>query len=311
MNDLGGLAVDEARADAAVWGFLKNAQRLGFGRPDRHYACRVPGDRFISKRLIIPKRLIIAKRLVAPKRLVVPKRLIVLLAVGGAGGVLGACGGSGSDGTAASASATQTQATSSTAASTSTSAAAPAGCRSVSAPTPKGTRRVSAPTLKLDPAKRYSVSMSTNCGTIEILLDVRHAPKTAASFAYLARSGFYDNLTFHRVAAGFVIQGGDPNGDGSGGPGYTIVERPPSTLKYSLGTVAMAKSGNEPAGSSGSQFFIVTGAQVSLPPEYALVGKVVGGLAAVQAISKIPTTPPQDGAPTSPVVISSASLTNG
>jgi peptidyl-prolyl cis-trans isomerase B (cyclophilin B) len=164
------------------------------------------------------------------------------------------------------------------------------------------------PTVKLNPAKRYAVSLSTNCGKIEILLDVHRAPKTAASFAYLVQRGFYNDLTFHRVAAGFVIQGGDPDGDGSGGPGYTVVEPPPANLKYTLGTVAMAKTGTEPAGSSGSQFFIVTAAQTPLPAQYALVGKVVGSLAAVLAISKIPTTPPEDGAPTSPVVISAATL---
>ena len=81
----------------------------------------------------------------------------------------------------------------------------------------------------------------------------------------LSARGFYNDLTFHRVAAGFVIQGGDPDGDGSGGPGYTVVEPPPRNLNYTLGTVAMAKTGTEPAGASGSQFFIVT-AKRRCPP---------------------------------------------
>jgi peptidyl-prolyl cis-trans isomerase B (cyclophilin B) len=183
-------------------------------------------------------------------------------------------------------------------------------CASVSAPAPRGAQDVRKPTLTLDPVKRYVVSLTTNCGTIQIQLDVRQAPRTTASFAYLVKRGFYDDLTFHRVAAGFVIQGGDPNGDGSGGPGYEIVEPPPSNLHYTFGTVAMAKTGSDPAGTSGSQFFIVTAADAPLPPQYALVGNVVGSFAGVERIAKLPTDPPQDGAPKTPVVISSATLSS-
>ena len=154
------------------------------------------------------------------------------------------------------------------------------------------------------------VSLATNCGKIEIELDVRRAPRTTASFAYLVKRGFYDDLTFHRVAADFVIQGGDPNGDGSGGPGYTIVEAPPNDMRYTLGTVAMAKTANDPSGASGSQFFIVTAANASLPAQYALVGNVVGSFAGVNTIAKLATNPPQDGAPTTPVVIRSATLSS-
>jgi peptidyl-prolyl cis-trans isomerase B (cyclophilin B) len=189
--------------------------------------------------------------------------------------------------------------------------AAPAAkCDSVPAPTPKGVQRLPRPTLKLDPARRYVVTLATNCGPIAIELDVHQAPQTTASFAYLVKRGFYDDLTFHRVAADFVIQGGDPNGDGSGGPGYTIVEPPASDVRYTLGTVAMAKTGTDPAGASGSQFFIVTAATTPLPPQYALVGHVIGSLAAVRAIAGLPTDPPQDGAPTKPVVISRATLSS-
>ncbi len=184
-------------------------------------------------------------------------------------------------------------------------------CTSIRAPAPKGAQSIRRPTLRLNPSKRYVVSLQTNCGTIEIALDVRSAPRTTASFAYLVKRGFYDGLTFHRVAAGFVIQGGDPNGDGSGGPGYTIVEPPPSDVRYTLGTVAMAKTSNDPAGSSGSQFFIVTTKEAPLPAQYALVGNVVGSLASVRAISKLPTDPPQDGVPRTPVVIAHAALSSG
>jgi peptidyl-prolyl cis-trans isomerase B (cyclophilin B) len=164
------------------------------------------------------------------------------------------------------------------------------------------------PVHELNPAKSYVVALTTNCGRIAIQLDVQRAPKTTSSFAYLVKRGFYDDLTFHRVAADFVIQGGDPNGDGSGGPGYTIVERPPANLRYTRGTVAMAKTGTDPAGASGSQFFIVTATEAELPPEYALIGSVVGTMAGVDAIAKLQTIPPQDGAPIHPVVISRASL---
>jgi peptidyl-prolyl cis-trans isomerase B (cyclophilin B) len=183
-------------------------------------------------------------------------------------------------------------------------------CQSTQAPVPKGAQHIPKPTLTLDPARRYVVSLATNCGTIEIELDVREAPRTAASFAYLVKRGFYNDLTFHRVAAGFVIQGGDPNGDGSGGPGYTIVEAPPSNMRYTLGTVAMAKTASDPSGASGSQFFIVTASDAALPAQYALVGNVVGSFAGVERISKLPTSPPQDGAPRTPVVIRRATLSS-
>jgi peptidyl-prolyl cis-trans isomerase B (cyclophilin B) len=183
-------------------------------------------------------------------------------------------------------------------------------CSRAQAPVPRGAQRIPKPTLKLDPAKRYVVSLATNCGAIEIELDVRQAPRTTASFAYLVKRGFYNDLTFHRVAAGFVIQGGDPNGDGSGGPGYTIVEPPPSNMRYTLGTVAMAKTATDPSGASGSQFFIVTAPNAALPPQYALVGNVVGNFAGVETISKLPTDPPQDGAPTTPVIIHRATLSS-
>jgi cyclophilin family peptidyl-prolyl cis-trans isomerase len=182
------------------------------------------------------------------------------------------------------------------------------GCAPAHAPAPRGAQRVSKPKRTLDPHKRYLVQMSTNCGTIEIALAVRSAPRTTASFAYLVARGFYDGLTFHRVAAGFVIQGGDPNGDGTGGPGYSVVEPPPSDTQYTRGTVAMAKTSTDPSGASGSQFFIVTAARAPLPPQYALVGQVVGGMAGVEAIGRLPTDPPRDGAPKQPVVIGRASL---
>ena len=166
------------------------------------------------------------------------------------------------------------------------------------------------PTSRLNAARSYVVSLDTNCGVIQIALSVRQAPITTSSFASLVTRGFFTGVPFTRIAAGFVIQGGDPTGTGGGGPGYQVVEAPPANLKYTVGTVAMAKTGADPSGASGSQFFIVTGAgAASLPPQYALLGHVVGGMQAVNAIAAIPSNPPQDGMPTVPVVISKATLT--
>ncbi len=222
--------------------------------------------------------------------------------------LLTACGGSGSGGDATTG--TTLQSNSQTLLVKAAAGSGAGKCKSVPTPVPRGAQSIRRPTLKLDPARRYVVDLATNCGTIEIQLDVRSAPLTTASFAYLVKSGFYNNLTFHRVAAGFVIQGGDPNGDGSGGPGYKVVEPPPTNMRYTLGTVAMAKTSSDPPGTSGSQFFIVTAADAPLPPQYALVGNVVGSFAGVERISKLPTDPPQDGAPRTPVVISRATLSS-
>jgi cyclophilin family peptidyl-prolyl cis-trans isomerase len=164
--------------------------------------------------------------------------------------------------------------------------------------------------LRLDPHKTYQVTVVTNCGTFAFALDVKDSPKTAASIYVLVKRGFFNGLTFHRVVAGFVIQGGDPSGNGSGGPGYTVVEPPPSNTQYVRGDVAMAKTQTDPRGSSGSQFFVVTAANATqsngLTPDYALLGRVVSGLGVVEAIGALPTNPPppQGGAPSPAVVMS-------
>lgn len=227
--------------------------------------------------------------------------------------ILGACtllAGCGSSSSTTTHQATQT-ASPPPAAST-TSAATAAGCASVQAPAPGAAPHLKAPTLKLDPSKTYTVTVVTNCGSFALELDVKDSPKTSASFYYLVKRGFFDGTIFHRVAAGFVVQGGDPTGTGSGGPGYSVVEPPPKNTQYVAGDVAMAKTGTDPAGASGSQFFVVTGANVTqsagLTPDYALLGKVVSGLATVERIGALPTSPPQDGMPTTPVVMSSVTV---
>jgi peptidyl-prolyl cis-trans isomerase B (cyclophilin B) len=181
-----------------------------------------------------------------------------------------------------------------------TTDAAP-GCESADKPKAKKVGKRKRPSLKLDRGKDYTAVLATSCGSIEIKLDVKRAPKTAASFVALARAKFFDGLGFHRIVPGFVVQGGDPAGNGSGGPGYDVVETPPDTLKYTKGIVAMAKTEMDAPGTSGSQFFIVTAPDAGLPPEYALLGKVAKGMDAVAKIEAVPAEP--DGQPTEPVVI--------
>ncbi len=186
------------------------------------------------------------------------------------------------------------------------------GCRHVPRPASRAGEQASKPTETLDPSHRYTVRLSTNCGPIVIELAVREAPETASSFAHLVQTGYYNDLTFHRIVPNFVIQGGDPNGNGSGGPSWQIVEPPPSNLRYVKGIVAMAKSPSAPSGASGSQFFIVTGSNVNLPPIYALVGHVISGMKSVEAIAGVPTEAPPEGGeasrPRVPVVIEKATL---
>jgi len=162
------------------------------------------------------------------------------------------------------------------------------GCKEVEAPAPK-TTSFKAPKQVLKKGEEATVTVKTSCGTFEIALDTVRAPKTANSFAFLAEEGFYDDLTFHRVAPGFVIQGGDPEGTGTGGPGYSVDEKPPANLAYTKGVVAMAKSSAEPPGRSGSQFYVVTAPDAGLPPEYALVGRVSGGYDTVERIDALGT----------------------
>lgn len=176
-----------------------------------------------------------------------------------------------------------------------------AGCKSAQLPEPKTVDKRKAPELKLDSSKKYVVKVKTNCGEFEITLDSKVAPKTGGSFVTLVREGFYDGLTFHRIVPGFVIQGGDPEGTGTGGPGYSVKEKPPADVEYTEGVVAMAKAGPEPAGTSGSQFYVVTGADAGLPAEYALLGKVTRGLDVAHKIEEVEVQ--ADEAPVDPVVI--------
>ncbi len=172
--------------------------------------------------------------------------------------------------------------------SSASSEASGGGCKKVETPKPK-TVSFRKPKQVLSPGEEATAVVKTTCGSFEIALDTERAPKTANSFAFLAEEGFYDDLTFHRIAPGFVIQGGDPQGTGTGGPGYSVDEKPPSNLAYTKGVVAMAKSSAEPPGRSGSQFYVVTAPDAGLPPEYALVGRVSEGYSTVARIEKLGT----------------------
>ena len=183
-------------------------------------------------------------------------------------------------------------------ASSSTTAALSAGCEQVSKP----------PAKHVDLPRPHGVSVApgatavvdTSCGKFTIALDTANAPRTVESFVYLAKKGVYDDTAFHKIIPNFVIQGGDPLGTGTGGPGYYVDEAPPQRTEYTRGTVAMAKTAVEPPGRSGSQFFVVVEPDAAQPPVFALVGKVRSGMDTVDRIASLGTA---GGAPKAPVVI--------
>ena len=147
-----------------------------------------------------------------------------------------------------------------------------AGCKPSSSPTGEVTFK--APKEVLEEGEKAVATVATSEGSFEIELDTKRAPVTANSFAFLADEGFFDGLDFHRIVPEFVIQGGDPLGNGSGGPGYSCVEKPPANLEYTEGVVAMAKSETEAPGTSASQFFVVTGANAGLPAEFSDASRI-------------------------------------
>ena len=182
------------------------------------------------------------------------------------------------------------------------SAGLPDGCEQVAKPAAKDVK-LSKPTLK-PPPPNSTATVDTSCGSFTIALAVDDAPKTVSSFIYMAQQGAYDDTAFNRIAPGFVIQGGDPTETQAGNAGYTVDEAPPDNITYSNGTVAMAKSGAEPPGRSGSQFFVVTApADAGLPPDYALLGHVQSGDDVVKRIESVGTASGGDGPPKSPVAI--------
>jgi peptidyl-prolyl cis-trans isomerase B (cyclophilin B) len=189
---------------------------------------------------------------------------------------------------------------------TDTTTEASAVCESGDAPEVRDPGSNEAPTTSLDAGTTYTLTFDTSCGPFTVTLDPELAPNTAPSLVALAEEGYFDDTIFHRVVPGFVIQGGDPTQSGSGGPGYSTVDVPPSDAAYTKGVVAMAKSGADAPGTAGSQFFVVTGADAGLPPEYAIVGEVTEGMDTVERIDALGVG---DGPPSQPVVVSSVTVT--
>ena len=164
-----------------------------------------------------------------------------------------------------------------------------------------------APPMCIDTSKTYTATMQTSQGgPITIALDAKQAPKTVNNFVFLSRYHFYDGLTFHRVVPSFVLQGGDPQGTGSGGPGYQFADELPKAGSYKVGSLAMANSGPN---TNGSQFFIIVGDQgTSLPPNYSLFGQVTDGIDVAHAIEKDGASDPNNGEPKEKITMTSVTI---
>jgi peptidyl-prolyl cis-trans isomerase B (cyclophilin B) len=154
------------------------------------------------------------------------------------------------------------------------------------------------PEMVIDRKKAYRATLDTSCGPIELELFADQTPVTVNNFVFLAREGFYDGLTFHRVIPDFVLQGGDPAGDGSGGPGYQFEDEIVKRLKFNQpGLLAMANSGPD---TNGSQFFITTGEPTHLNGLHTIFGRVTGGMNAVREIEALGSP---EGTPTARIYI--------
>jgi peptidyl-prolyl cis-trans isomerase B (cyclophilin B) len=173
-------------------------------------------------------------------------------------------------------------------------------CREVEQPAPRQDGGEQSPSAPLAAGRTYRLVFETSCGAFTVTLGPKTAPNASASLVALARDGFFDDTIFHRIVPEFVIQGGDPTQTGSGGPGYTTVDKPPANARYTKGVVAMAKSATEPPGAAGSQFFVVTAADAGLQADYAIVGEVTDGLDVVELIG---TLGDQSEQPTQPVLV--------
>ncbi len=181
-----------------------------------------------------------------------------------------------------------------------------ATCPKADGSSPRQVKFTAAPPICIDQTKTYAAEIQTNQGTIDVDLDQKQAPNTVNSFVYLARNHFFDGLTFHRVVPGFVLQGGDPEGTGAGGPGYKFADELPKTGQYKLGSLVMANSGPD---TNGSQFFIVSGDQgTKLDPKYSLFGQVTNGLDVVAKIDALGNPNDQSGKPKEPITMSSVTI---
>jgi peptidyl-prolyl cis-trans isomerase B (cyclophilin B) len=224
-------------------------------------------------------------------------------------GVVAGCGGGSSSTTSA---APDTSVSTSTAAGGTTTAAGElTACLDSGQPTVGDKPTFSKPEQVLKPGANASIVMKTSCGTITIKLDPKAGGPIPNSVAFLVGKGFYDGLTFHRVVPDFVLQGGDPKGNGSGGPGYQVVGAVPAGYQYVTGDVAMAKTQSDPPGSAGSQFFIVTsangGANLTAQPDYGILGHATDPVS-LATIARIAALGVSDGPPSKPVWIISAKV---
>src|SRR5438128_2515051 len=176
-------------------------------------------------------------------------------------------------------------------------------CPAADGSSPQQRRFKAPPPMCIDPSHRYTATMVTTKGTLTIALDPASAPKTVNNFVVLARYHYFDGVAFHRIIPGFVIQGGDPEGTGRGGPGYQFADELPQAGQYKIGSLAMANAGPN---TNGSQFFIITGQQgVQLPPQYSLFGQVIDGL---DVVKQIEATGSSSGTPKETVKMESVTV---
>jgi cyclophilin family peptidyl-prolyl cis-trans isomerase len=179
----------------------------------------------------------------------------------------------------------------------------PTECPEADGSSEKRQRFSGPPPMCIDPERSYTATMVTSKGTMTIALDPVAAPRTVNNFVVLARYHYFDGLTFHRIIPGFVLQGGDPEGTGRGGPGYRFEDELPRPGRYEVGSLAMANAGPN---TNGSQFFVISGPQgVGLPPQYSLFGKVVAGLDVVATIDALGSS---SGKPRERVTIESVTI---
>lgn len=198
---------------------------------------------------------------------------------------------------------------------TTSSTVAPVTCTDKKPAQTKKNTTQEVPPNSIDPSKTYTALISTSCGDITVALDAKNAPNGVNNFVFLARQGFYDGLRFHRVVKNFVIQGGDPKGDGTGGPGYDTNPTELPKDGYPLGTLAYAKTGATANGSAGSQFFIVTSDHPAALEQktkgsyqYGAFGHVTKG---IEIAKKMEGFAPAsgDGTPTRPLYIDKVTIT--
>ena len=180
----------------------------------------------------------------------------------------------------------------------------PSKCPPADGSAPKTQHFDGPPPMCIDLSKRYTAEMVTSKGTMVFALDATSAPRTVNNFVFLARYHYFEGISFHRIIPGFVLQGGDPEGTGAGGPGYHFEDELPQPGRYELGSLAMANAGRD---TNGSQFFVISGSDgTRLPPLYSLFGQIVSGHEVITIIDALGS---KSGSPKEKVVIESVTIT--